>query len=189
MKRIMAKMAIAGAMLFICAAAYGFDGRKVELGASAGLFMSSDTAFKEIYGKSLFVPGLWFSATISEKICLWAEAGLLAKEGTIEEIVEKAEVKRWQTGLGLGYRIDLGRKTRLTLGAGAAWYWFKEEALAMSNTGSALGLKLKACLDYAIGNKLFLRLGPGFSALSKNKDDLEMKMGGLQLSAGLGYIF
>ena len=189
MKRIMSKITITGAMLLICAAAYGFEGGKVELGASGGLFMSSDATFKEIYGKSLFVPELWFSYNVSEKICLWAEAGFLSKEGTIEEVDEKTKVKRWQTGLGLGYRIDLGEKIRLTLGAGAAWYWFKEEAMALSNSGGALGLKVKACLDYAIGNKLFLRLAPGFSAVSKNKDDLEMKMGGLQLSAGLGYIF
>jgi hypothetical protein len=189
MKRIMSKMTITGAMLLICAAAYGFDGEKVEVGASGGLFITSDATLKEIYGKSLFVPELWLSYNVSEKVCLWAEAGFISKEGIIKEIDEKAELTRLQTGLGLGYKIDFGEKLRLTLGAGAAWYWFKEEAMALSDSGSALGLKVKAGLDYAIGKKLFLRLAPEFSTVSKNKDDLEMKMGGLQLSAGLGYLF
>ena len=189
MKRIISKMTITVAMLLICAAAYGFAGGKVDVGASGSLFMSSDATFREIYGKSLFVPELWFSYNVSEKVCLWAEVGFLSKEGTIAEVDEKAEVKRWQTGLGLGYRIDLGEKVRLTLGAGAAWYWFKEEAMALSNSGNALGLKIKAGLDFAVGKRLFLRLAPGFSAVKKNVEDLDLKLGGLQLTAGLGYIF
>ena len=189
MKRIRSKITITGAMLLICAAAYGFAGEKVEVGASGGLFMSSDAAFTEIYGKSQFVPELWFSYNVSDKVCLWTEVGFLSKEGTIEEVFETAEVKRWQTGLGLGYRIDLGEKIRLTLGAGAAWYWFKEEAMGFSNSGGALGLKIKACLDYTLGKRLFLRLAPGFSFMKKNVEDLDLKLGGLQLTAGLGYVF
>ena len=59
----------------------------------------------------------------------------------------------------------------------------------MKNNDSAVGLKLKSALDHKLGHRLFLRLAAGYALVKKTVEDLELKLGGLEMTLGIGYGF
>jgi hypothetical protein len=73
--------------------------------------------------------------------------------------------------------------------AGLSVHHFREEAMDTENSDTALGFKLGLQFDTAITRRWFLRLGAAFKTAQKTSDDLEMKLGGFQLGAGLGFSF
>lgn len=173
-------------MLTLTLGASSFGEKKFGAGIGAGIFASSDSQFREIYSETLFMPQLWAEFNVAEKIALWADLAYLAKNGFVADVSEDVNVKRWQFGLGAVYRAVATEKLRLSLGAGLAWFSYKEAGLGIESSGSAAGLKLRGTLDHKILEKLFLRLGAGYSLVKKTVEELELKLGGMELIIGLG---
>jgi len=176
-------------VLTVALGASDFGDRKFELGLGVGGFRSSDAQFAEVYARVLFMPRLFMEFGLGSRLGVWGDLCYVAKTGMLDELSEELKVRRWQAGMGLFYRFVLTESARLGLGAGLVWHFYKESGLEMESSGQAVGLKLRASFDRRVSKKLFLRLDAGYSLVNKKVEGLSLKLGGLELTGGVGYRF
>ncbi len=154
------------------------------------LFMPSEQWFKDIYGSSLTVLGgeLRFGG---KNIGVWIEGGYLSKDGKLSLTEEATKLQLLAAEGGLMYRYCLmDGKICPYVGAGAGFYMYKEESDAL---GEAKQNKVGFCGMAGIGLQLLapllIDLKVKFSSCTMQPDYYEFNVGGISLSAGLGFKF
>lgn len=169
--------------------AANFSDDPLQLCLSGNVFFPSDSDYKDLYGKNAFLPEVSLAYAPWKALFLWTDLGIFSQDGVISELDEEIHISRLHLGFGLGTRLIRRHSLRLSAVAGLSVQHFREEAMDTENSDSALGIKLGLQLDTAIARRWFLRLGASFIAAQKTSGDLEMKLGGFQLGAGLGFSF
>jgi hypothetical protein len=164
-------------------------GRKLLVTASANLLRSPNAGYRQVYGQSTFMPEIKITSLLYHGISLWAGCGWISDNGFIEEINEKAKIRKTLFSVGLGYVHKLNASLQLRGELGLVNISYKEEAMAVTMKGSGLGLKIGAILDYFIGKKVFLLLAAAYSQASDDAQTGKIELGGVQLGAGFGFAF
>jgi hypothetical protein len=161
-------------------------GFRVELKGS--FFSSENSIFRGIYGGSAKL-GLEAGLDVAQNISIWAGLDHTQKNGEMTE--SKEETKMWITPLTLGvrYEVPAGEKLRFQVAAGVQEVFFKEEAPLGTVKENALGIIIKGGgmvrLTDHVGAGLFL----AWSTCKMTNEDVEFKVGGLDLGAGVEFRF
>jgi len=157
-------------------------GFRVELKGS--LFSSEDSFFRDFYGSSAKF-GLEAGKDITKNISIWVGIDHLKNSGEMTETKEKTEV--WITPLTLGvrYEVPVGEKLRFHVAAGFQEVFFKEEAPLGTVKENGMGIMLQVGgmvrLTHQINAGLFL----AWSTCKMTHEEMEFKVGGLDLGAGV----
>jgi hypothetical protein len=161
-------------------------GFRVELKGS--LFSSENSFFRDIYGSGAKF-GLEAGKDITKSVSIWVGLDHLKNSGEMTETKEKTEV--WITPLTLGvrYEVPVGEKLRFHLAAGVQEIFFKEKAPAGSVKENALGLILKGGGMVKLTNNVNAGLFMAWSTCTMTNEDVEFKVGGLDIGIGIDFRF
>lgn len=182
----MKKAALIGISLLLLAGSAPAAGFRVELKGS--LFSSENAIFRDVYGSSAKF-GLEGGLDIVKNVSIWAGLEYLHKSGEMTE--SKEETRVWITPLTLGvrYEVPTGGKVRFHVGAGLQEVFFKEAASLGTVKENALGLLLTAGAMYRVNNAIGVGLFLEWSTCKMTHEDVEFKVGGLDLGAGVEFRF
>ncbi|MBM3296222.1 MAG: porin family protein [Candidatus Aminicenantes bacterium] len=161
----------------------------IEVRLSGSVLSPGDAGYKDIYGKSVFLPELKAGLALSGPLYIWAGYGLVSKKG--ETAVLKYEAKSTQHFIsgGAGYRGAISDKLEWMAEAGLLVAAYREEAMGVTVTGSALGVVAGAGLGWRLGEKLFLAAEAGYLFSSDKVEGKTIKPGGFKAGLGLGIRF
>jgi len=162
---------------------------KISICLTGNILMPNDGGYKDTYGKSRFYPELRVAYSLGKSFFVYGSYGLLSASG--ETPVLKLEAKSTQhiISVGGGYGGVLSGKLSYRIGVGLFLDSYKETAMDIEATGSAIGFRADAGLCYAITDKFSAHAGIGYLT---GKDDVEgesIKLGGFRVGAGIGYKF
>jgi hypothetical protein len=165
-------------------------GAGVSLTLKGGLFLPSDSIFREVY-KSGTVFGGEIAVPIAGGLHLWAGAEYFSKSGLLSVSEDVTKVRIIPVYLGL--RCHFGKSAvRPYLGAAAAYFLFKEENLLGSVSESGFGFIGQAGLLIKIGGPFSFDLHANYRACTLRTDEpdpVEAKIGGFTAGAGLVFRF
>ena len=101
--------------------------------------------------------------------------------------VSEEETRVWITPLTLGvrYEIPAGEKFRLHVGTGIQEVFFKEEASLGTVKENALGFMARGGGVYRVTEAIGVGLFLAWSTCKMTHEDVEFKVGGLDLGAGI----
>ncbi len=187
MKKAIALVALAAALTGFAAAQE--QASKFSLVVTGNILLPSDSGYKDTYGSARFYPELRLAYALGKGFFLYAGYGLLSASGTTPGLGADATSTQHFLSLGGGYGGPLGEKLSYKVGLGLFLDSYKEEALDMEITGSAIGFRADAGLCYALSPKISAQVGIGFLSGSDDVDGLSIKLGGFRLGAGVGYKF
>ncbi|OGD09931.1 MAG: hypothetical protein A2Y86_00425 [Candidatus Aminicenantes bacterium RBG_13_62_12] len=164
-------------------------GQKFSLSLAAGVQSPADSGYRDIYGRSVFLPEVKAGISLTPAIYLWAGYGLASAEGETPELQSPAESSQNFLSLGGGYRGTISEKIGFKAELGLADVFYREEALGETVSGSALGFTAGGGLTYALGKTFFLQAEAGYLLAQKTINDVKVKMGGLKAGLGAGIRF
>jgi hypothetical protein len=178
----MKKTALIGISLLLVAGSVLAAGFRVEL---KGSFFSSENAiFRDVYGSSAKF-GLEGGLAIAKNVSLWAGLDYMHKSGELTESAEETRVWIIPLTLGVRYEIPVGEKLRFHVGAGIQEVFFKEEAPLGTVKENALGFIAKGGGMYRLTDTFGVGLFLAWSTCKMMHGDVEFKIGGLELGAGI----
>ena len=178
----MKKAALIGISLFLMASVTLTAGYRIELKGS--YFSSENATFRDVYGSAMKF-GLEGGLDIGKNLSAFVGLDLLHKSGTLTVTAE--ETKVWITPLSAGvrYEIPAGDKFRFHIGAGIQDVFFKDEASLGTVSENALGIFLTGGAMYRVTDCLGAGLFVSWSTCKMTNVDVEFKVGGLDLGAGV----
>jgi hypothetical protein len=159
---------------------------KFMVTAGGNVFFPASGDYRQIFGRSVFMPELKVTCLVYRNFTLWGGFGWVARKGMVEEVAETAKINQTFLSLGAGYAHKLSGKLRLRGELGLTYVSFREEALQLVQKGSGLGWKIGANLDYFIGKRLFVSLAAAYSKTGDETEAGKIDLGGAQLGAGIG---
>lgn len=164
-------------------------GQKFSLSLAAGIQSPADSGYRDIYGRSVFLPEVKAGLSLTPALYLWAGYGLASAEGETPELQSPAESSQNFLSLGGGYRGTISSSLGFKAEIGLADVFYREEALGETVSGSALGFTAGAGLTYTLGDTFFLLAEAGYLLAQKTINDVDVKMGGLRAGLGIGLNF
>jgi len=164
-------------------------GQKFSASITGNILFPGDSGYRDVYGKSGFLPELKVGYSLSENIYLWAGYGYLGKKG--ETPVLKLEAKSTQhfLSLGAGYGGKLTAQLGYEAELGLMIVAYKEEAMETSASGTAFGFRVDAGLTYALAGPVFAAAEVGYLFASDKIEGETIKPGGFKAGLGLGAKF
>lgn len=163
----------------------GFSG-PLRLGVTAGYYVPSDSAYKDLYGQGSFIFGGSIGFELIRKIEIRLEGGYFQDSGKMNLTGEDLKLSFFAGSLGARFRFVDGKALQPYVGAGIAMYSYKEDLPPrledVSNT--AFGFQGEAGIYYALSAKVLLDLNFRYVSLDTKPFNESVKLGGLR--AGLG---
>lgn len=188
MKKAIAFLALA--LLLAGGAAAQDDGSKLSATLTGNILFPSDAGYRDTYGSARFYPEIRVAYAIKKGFFLYAAYGLLSASGTTPVLEAEASSTQHVLSLGGGIGGPLTGKLSYKAGLGLFLGLYKEKAMDVEVSGSAIGLRLDAGVCYSLTDKIGLQAGLGYlMASDKTDDDVKIKLGGFRLGAGVGYKF
>ncbi len=172
--------------LWLVAGLVHAKGFRIEVKASS--FSSENLIFRAVYGSTVKF-GLEGGLDIAENFSLWAGLDYLYKSGEMTVSKEKTRVSITPLSLGARYEIPAGKKLRFHVAAGIQEILFKEVAPLGVVKENALGCIVKGGGMYRLTNNICTGLFIAWSTCKMTHDDIEFKVGGLDLGAGVEFRF
>jgi hypothetical protein len=153
-----------------------------------GSYLSpSDSSIKSIYGG-----GPMFGAELAFRIGggldLWLGGDYFAKTGKLTFTQEDTKLTLIPVGAGLRYRFSAGR-VEPYVGVGARYYLYKESNPIGDVSKGGIGFIGRVGANLMISPKVFADVFAGYSFGKMTPADFEVGVGGLELGAGLGFVF
>ncbi|MBN2199140.1 MAG: outer membrane beta-barrel protein [Candidatus Aminicenantes bacterium] len=164
-------------------------GQTFTVSLGAGIQSPADSGYRDIYGRSVFLPEIKGGISLSPSLYVWTGYGLVTAKGETPELKSAAESSQNFLSLGGGYQGALSDSLGFKAELGLADVFYKEEALGETVSGSALGFTAGAGLTYALGKMFFLQAEAGYLLAQKTINDVKVKMGGLKAGLGAGIRF
>ncbi|TFG79788.1 MAG: hypothetical protein E4H23_04780 [Chrysiogenales bacterium] len=178
----MKKTALIGiGFLFLASSALA-AGFRVELKGSS--FSSENAIFRDVYGSSAKF-GLEGGLDIAKNVSIWAGLDYVHKSGGLTVTEEETRVWIMPLTLGVRYEIPAGAKVRLHVGAGIQEVFFKEEASLGTVKENALGIIFTGGGMYRLTDTIGVGLFLAWSTCKMTHEDVEFKVGGLDLGVGV----
>lgn len=162
---------------------------KIQVRLSGSVLSPGDAGYKDIYGKTAFLPEFKAGLALSSPFYLWAGYGLVSKKGETAVLKYEAESTQHFISGGAGYRSAISDKLEWMAEAGLLVAAYREKAMGVTVTGSALGVVAGAGLGWRLGEKLFLAAEAGYLFSSDKAEGKTIKPGGFKAGLGLGIRF
>lgn len=151
-------------------------------------FSSENSTFRDVYGGAGKF-GLAAGFDAAKNVSVWVGLDYLQKSGALTVTEEETQVRIVPLTAGVRYEIPAGRKIRFHIGAGIQRVFFKEESVLGTVSENAPGFMLMGggvCrLTEAIGAGLFI----SWSTCKMKNEDVEFKVGGLDIGGGIEFRF
>jgi hypothetical protein len=178
----MKKAALIGISLWLVVGSAAASGFRIEVKGS--YFSSENSTFRDVYGSAAKF-GLEGGLDIAKNVSIWAGLDYLHKSGGLTVTAEETRV--WITPLSVGvrYEIPAGEKLRFHVGAGIQEVFFKEAASLGTVTENALGIIFTGGGMYRLTDAVGVGLFVGWSTCKMTHENVEFKVGGLDLGGGV----
>lgn len=208
MKRIL----LLAAVIFLCSTILSAGGPKVAIIIQGNYYTISDKNFKKEYEETRFFPEAKLNASIFGNFYLWGSYGSFpsslnwtewSNKGVIEADIDGERIvdKRIIAGgLGFfaGYIAENDFAVKVEAGVCSITNTL-ESTLTEIDSGafvgsetekqSGIGVRANLGVTYGLFKRLFSELSFSYMYASDKIDGTRIKLGGLQLSVGLGYRF
>jgi len=161
----------------------------LRLGLSAGYYMPSDSAYKDLYGQGNLMFGGSLGFELIRKLEVRLEGGYFQDSGKMNLTEEDLKLSFFAGSLGARFRFVDGKALQPYIGAGVAMYSYKEDLPARLEDVSktAVGFQGEAGIYYVLTSKILLDLNFRYILMNAKPFNESVKLGGLR--AGLGVAF
>lgn len=161
----------------------------LRLGLTAGYYMPSDSAYKDLYGQGNLMFGGSFGFELIRKLEIRLEGGYFQDSGKMNLTGEDLKLSFFAGSLGARFRFVDGKALQPYVGAGVAMYSYKEDLPARLEDVSktAVGVQGETGIYYALSTKVLLDLNFRYVFMNTKPLNESVKLGGIR--AGLGVIF
>lgn len=159
---------------------------RIELQGS--YFSSENSIFKDVYGRPAKL-GFELGLGIAKNLSLWAGMDYVQKKGGLTITDEETQVRLIPVGAGLRYEIPAAPWLLFHAAVGVQEVFFREESALGTVEKSALGYTAKGGLMVRISKAVGLDLFAGWSTCKMKNEDIDFKVGGLDLGGGLEFRF
>jgi hypothetical protein len=164
-------------------------GEKFSATIYGSLLIPGDSGYKDVYGKSLFLPELKAGYALFDNFFVWAGYGFLYKKGETPVLKLEAKSSQHFVSLGAGYCGVLSDKLGFEADLGLLMVSYREEAMGTSASGTAFGFRADAGLTYALFGPVFAVAELGYLYSSDKIEGETVKPGGFKAGLGLGVKF
>jgi len=151
-------------------------------------FSSENEIFRDVYGGGIKL-GLEAGLDIAKNLSAFAGIGYFRKDGSLTVTEEETQVSIMPLSLGLRYEIPAGEKVRFHVGAGLQEVFFNEEASLGTVKENGLGLLVTGGAMYHMNKSWAIGLFLEWSTCKMKHEEVEFKVGGLDLGAGIEFRF
>lgn len=172
---------------FILAVAGTVRAEGLSIEARGAYFSPTDKAFREIYGYGMSWGGE-LSFDVSERAAVWAGGDYYSKVGKLGLTEDETKIRIAPLAAGVKYYFSRDR-LRPYVGAGAAYFQYKEVNSIGTIEKGNLGLVARAGLLVMLGPTFFMDLQAGWSTCSVQPAEVKANLGGFSLGLGLGFEF
>jgi len=159
-----------------------------RVGIKGALYTSEDSNFKDVYGSAMKL-GLEGGVGIAKNLSAWAGVDYVHKTGKLLITEETTTVSIIPLSLGLRYEVPAGTNFRFHMGAGVQMVFFKEEASLGTASESGFGFMATAGATYRVSPKVGVGIFVNWSTCSMTHEDVEFKVGGLDIGCGIEFRF
>jgi hypothetical protein len=164
---------------------------QLMVNVSANVLKPNDEGYRDTYGNSLFYPELKLGYKVMQDFYLWGGFGYLSVNGTtIGDLQLDSKSTQTILSLGIGYNGKLGKSLDYMLELGACSFNYKEEAMDMEISDSAIGFRVDGTLAYCLGKGFYAGLVLGYMTASDTIKfegvNYDIKLGGLKAGIVLG---
>ncbi len=163
--------------------------KKFMVQINGSLLFPADGNYKDVYGSSVFVPGVQAGYLVSNNILIWAGYEYISGSGTTPVLEEEARSTQHFISLGAGYMGEFSDNLGFQVLAGVMYVSYKEEALGEEVSGSAIGIALQGGLVMKFGGGFFGTVFLGYGYASDEVEGVTIKPGGFKTGIGLGICF
>jgi opacity protein-like surface antigen len=153
--------------------------------ARAGVFLATDSAYKDIYGDT---PVYGLELRIGkEKLAGWLEGSYRSDTGASSFTKEETKVSVIGLEAGALYRFMTGAFSPY-VGAGAGYYSFKESNSFIGQASKGgMGFCVLGGASYLAGSLIVLDCRIKYSSCRMKPADFDINIGGLTISLGIGF--
>jgi outer membrane protein W len=174
-------------LVFILAAAGTSRAEGLSIEARGAYFSPTDKTFREIYGYGMSWGGE-LSFAISKRTAVWAGGDYYSKVGKLGLTEDETKIRIAPLAAGVKYYFSGGR-LRPYVGAGAAYFQYKEANSIGTIEKGDVGLMGRAGLLVMLGPMFFMDLQGSWSTCSVQPAEVKANLGGFSLGLGLGFEF
>ena len=189
MKRTFLLVLMLMVFLVVLGKGNGFAGDRFMVAASANYMIPGDEEFRNFYGKGQFYPELKAGFKVSGRFYLWAGYGWFSAKETTPVLNLEAKAKQQFLSAGVGYLFKISSKLDYKVEAGLFHVSYKEEALGMEISDSAIGFRLDNAVTFYMNQSLFVEISLAFLTASDTIENRSIKLGGFKTGIGLGVTF
>jgi hypothetical protein len=172
-------------ILSLLAAGTAAASDRLLVAAGVSYLLPADSGFKDVYGSRVFYPEAWAGVRVFRGVHVLGGFGWFTKKGTTPELELPAKSTQRLLWAGLGYVGEVNRSILFKVEAGPARIGYKEEALDLSVSGSALGFRAGFGLIF-LGEAVFTALDIGYIGASDTVGDVPIKLGGFKATLSVG---
>jgi opacity protein-like surface antigen len=151
-------------------------------------FSPTDADFKSIYGSGMTYGGE-LSFSLSKSLEIWVGASYFSKKGKTTYTQEETKLSLIPVSAGLKWRIGAGKVVSPYLAAGVEYVLYKESAVIGNVSAGGVGFVGKGGLLFQVANFFGIDAQVAYSYCSMKPADFKFNVGGLELGAGIVFIF
>lgn len=161
----------------------------MSISGSAKMFNSADNNYKEIYGKNNILKGFQINLNLSKNIYIWSSYSFGTFTGETFNLKESTKCTRSFINFGGGVKYKILKPLEIFVEGGGVYADFKEESFGATYKGTKMGFILNGGIRIRIIKALFIVLKGGYIIADTSINDVEVKLGGMIISGGLGLSF
>jgi len=179
-----------GLVLGVCIAQPVFSG-PLRLSLTAGYYMPSDSAYKDLYGQGGLMFGSSFSFELFKKLKARLEGGYFQDLGKMNLTKEDLKLSLLAGGLGARLRFVDAKLLRPYVGGGLVIYAYKEDLPSRLEdiSKSAVGVQAEAGTYVSLTQQILLDVNFRYVFMNVKPADEAVKLGGIRAGLGIVYQF
>lgn len=179
-----------GLVLGVCVVQPVFSG-PLRIGVSAGYYVPSDSAYKDLYGQGNLMFGGSFSFELIRKFEVRVDGGYFQDSGKMNLTKEDLRLSLLSGGLGVRLRFVDAKLLRPYVGGGLAIYAYKEDLPSRLEDVSktAVGLQGEAGTYVSLTQRISLDVNFRYVFMNVKPVDEAVKLGGIRVGLGIVYQF
>jgi hypothetical protein len=151
-------------------------------------FSPADADFKSIYGGGMTYGGE-LSFAFGKGLEFWVGASYFSKTGKTSYTLEETKLSLVPISAGLKWQIMPGRIVSPYIAAGAEYVLYKESNVIGNVSAGGVGFIGKGGLFFQVADFFGIDAHVAYSSCSIKGPDYTFDVGGLELGAGLVFIF
>jgi len=169
-------------VLLVGGTAFGFITLK------AADFSPTDSDFKRIYGGGMTY-GVELSFAFAKSFELWIGASAFSKKGKSSYTREETSLSLIPIGGGVKWRMMPGKRVSPYVAVGLEYVLYTESNVIGDVSAGGVGFTGKGGVDVHLAKFLGIDAYVAYSSCSMKPADFRFNVGGLELGAGIDFIF